>query len=99
MFGVEVVMIEVVFVFVYLEKRNEEKLLVQENDEDVIFGQYIILEMKKIQDQRKKVLIKFKIQLFFFEIQYGYDIGILVLFLISYENGMIFINLQIVYFM
>lgn len=34
--------------------RNEEKSSVQENDEDVIFGQYITLEVKKIQDQRKK---------------------------------------------
>lgn len=32
----------------------EEKSSVQENDEDVIFGQYITLEVKKIQDQRKK---------------------------------------------
>lgn len=52
--GAEAVMTEAVSVLAHLKKRNEEKSSVQENDEDVIFGQYITLEVKKIQDQRKK---------------------------------------------
>lgn len=53
--GAEAVMTEVVSVLAHLKNRNEEKPSVQENDEDAIFGQYITLEMKKIQDRRKKV--------------------------------------------
>lgn len=86
-------MTEAVSVLAHLKKRNEEKSSVQENDEDAIFGQYITLEMKKIQDQRKKALIKFKIQSLLFETQYGYDTGTSASSSTSYENGMTFTNL------
>lgn len=51
--GAEAVMAEAMSVPEHLKKWR--KIIgVQENDEDVIFGQYITLEVKKIQDQRKK---------------------------------------------
>lgn len=66
--GAEAVMTEVVSVLAHLKNRNEEKSSVQENDEDANFGQYITLEMKKIQDRRKKVQ---KYSHILFETQYG----------------------------